>query len=64
MGFFNIFKKKNKKEKTVVLSQEDLQWNKMWDMWVEFEIESPYFKLMEYLNGINNGGHYCHFDNI
>ena len=53
-----------KKKKVVELSCEAKKWNKMWDMWVEGEIESPYKELMEYLNGVNNGGHYCHFDNV
>lgn len=55
-----LFKRKNKIK---ALSKEDLQWNKMWELWVEGKIDSPYFELMEYLNGINNGGHECHFDN-
>ena len=36
----------------------------MWELWVDEEIESPYFELMEYSSGVNNGGHHCHFDNI
>ena len=65
MGFFDIFKRKTKKQnKAVQLSQEDLKWNKMWELWVDGEIESPYKELMEYYSGINNGGHHCHLDNI
>ena len=61
MGIFSFFKKK---KKVVELPKEARQWNKMWDMWVDGNIESPYYELMEYLNGVNNGGHCCHFDNI
>ncbi len=69
MCIFNIFKKKKKAGADVApaaetLSQESLQWNKMWDLWAEGKIESPYGELMEYLNGINDGGHFCHFDNV
>lgn len=46
------------------LSKEDLQWNKMWDLWVEEKLESPYEELMKYYNEINNGGHLQFFDNV
>ena len=46
------------------LSKEDLQWNKMWDLWVEEKLESPYEELMNYYNEINNGGHLQFFDNV
>lgn len=43
---------------------DDLKWNKLWDLWAEGKIESPYNELMEYLSGVNGGGHFCHFDNV
>ena len=46
------------------LSKEDLKWNKMWDLWVEEKLESPYNELMNYWNEINNGGHLQFFDNV
>ena len=46
------------------LSKVDLQWNKMMDLWVDEKLESPYLELIEYLNGINGEGHFCHFDNV
>lgn len=46
------------------MSVEDLKWNKMWNLWANGEMESPYAELMEYLNGVNNGGHHCHLDNV
>ena len=65
MGFFDIFKRKTKKQNKIVeLSQEDLKWNKMWELWVDGEIELPYKELIEYYTGINNGGHHCHLDNV
>ena len=64
MGIFGIFKKKKKQLNALVNTKEDLQWNKMWELWGDGKIESPYQELMEYFNGINNSGHYMHFDNI
>lgn len=63
MNIFKFFRRK-KKAKIEELPEEALKWNKMWDLWVNGEIESPYKELMEYSSGINNGGHHCHFDNI
>ena len=64
MGLFDLFRKNKKEVNAAKLSIEDLKWNKMWDMWSNGVIESPYAQLMEYLGGVNNGGHYCHFDNV
>lgn len=62
--FFNIFKRKKKEiNESAKFSKEDLQWNKMWELWADEKIESPYYELMDYLSGINGGGHHCHFDN-
>ena len=62
MGFFDIFKKKK-----VELTEEQLKWNKMWDLWTEGKVESPYTQLMTYQSEINNGGHsqyFCNVDNV
>ena len=59
MSFFNLFKKK-KKEQPI----EELQWNKMWDLWVEEKASSPYAELMTYESEVNNGGHMQFFDNV
>ena len=65
MGFFDIFKRKtNKQNKVTEFPPEYLKWNRMWDLWVNGEIESPYNELMEYSSGVNNGGHHCHLDNV
>ena len=64
MRFFNFLKKRRKKVEISKMSIENLKWNKMWDLWVNGDIETPYIELMEYLNGVNNGGHHCHLDNI
>ncbi len=61
---FDLFKRK--KKDTVVdiaLSEDDEKWNKMWDMWVNGEIPSPYNELMTYQSEINNGGHSQYFLN-
>lgn len=62
MGLFSIFKKK--KQKVQELSIEDKKWNKLWELWANGEVESPYAELMEYQSGVNNGGHHCHLDNV
>ena len=62
MGFFDIFKKKK-----VELTEEQLKWNKMWELWTEEKTKSPYTELMTYQSEINNGGHsqyFCNVDNV
>ncbi len=59
MGLFDLFKKKK-----VELTEEQLKWNKMWDLWAEGEAESPYAELMTYQSEINNGGHGQYFFNV
>ncbi len=59
MGLFDFFKK-NKTE----LTEEQLKWNKMWEMWMEEQVDSPYAELMTYQSEINNGGHYQYFSNV
>ena len=56
MSLFNLFKKKQ--------PIEELKWNKMWDLWAEKKIASPYAELMTYESEINNGGHMQFFDNV
>ncbi len=55
-GFF----KKNK----VNLTEKELKWNKMWELWSEGCTDSPYSELMTYQSEVNNGGHEQYFDNI
>ena len=59
MSFFDLFKRKKKEQ-----PKEELQWNKMWDLWAEEEAVSPYAELMTYESEINNGGHMQFFDNV
>ena len=62
MGLFDIFK-----EKKVELTEEQIKWNKMWKLWTEEKVESPYAELMTYQSEINNGGHsqyFCNVDNV
>ncbi len=59
MGLFDVFKKKE-----VELTKEELQWNKMWDLWTEQKVDSPYAELMTYQSEINNGGHDQYFLNV
>ena len=59
MGLFDIFKKKK-----VELTEEQLKWNKMWELWTEEKVASPYAELMTYQTEINNGGHDQYFSNV
>ena len=59
MGLFDIFKKKK-----VELTEEQLKWNKMWELWTEEKVDPPYAELMTYQSEINNGGHDQYFTNV
>ncbi|MGM9666079.1 MAG: DUF4375 domain-containing protein [Eubacteriales bacterium] len=59
MGLFDFFKKKR-----VRLTEKELKWNKMWELWAEEQADSPYAELMTYQSEINNGGHAQYFDNV
>ena len=59
MGLFDLFKAKN-----TDLTEGQRKWNKMWDMWVEGQVDSPYAELMTYQSEINNGGHDQYFTNV
>ena len=59
MSFFDLFRKKRKKQPI-----EEIQWNKMWDLWAEEKASSPYAELMTYASEVNNGGHMQFFDNV
>ena len=59
MGLFDIFKKKKAE-----LTEEQLKWNKMWELWTEEKVDSPYAELMTYQSEINNGGHDQYFTNV
>ena len=59
MGLFDIFKKKK-----VELTKEQLKWNKMWELWTEEKVDSPYAELMTYQSEISNGGHDQYFTNV
>lgn len=62
---FDFFKRKKKSSvNETVLSEKDIKWNKMWELWANGEIESPYAELMEYHSEINNGGHSQYFSLI
>ena len=52
------------KEKNVGLTEEQLKWNKMWELWAEGLIDSPYAELMTYQSELYNGGHSQYFTNI
>ena len=56
---FGLFKKKK-----VKLTEKELKWNKLWELWAEGHIDSPYSELMTYQSEINNGGHAQYFENV
>lgn len=58
---FDIFKRKKKNSISAELSEKELKWNKMWELWANGEIESPYNELMTYQSEVNNGGHSQYF---
>jgi len=35
----------------------DKQWNKMWELWSDEQVSSPYAELMTYQSEVENGGH-------
>ena len=59
MSLFDLFKKKKGE-----LTEDQLKWNKMWDLWTDGKAESPYAELMTYQSEINNGGHSQYFCNV
>lgn len=59
MGLFDIFRKKK-----VELTEEQKKWNKMWELWTQEKVESPYAELMNYSGDINSGGHDYYFQNL
>lgn len=59
MGIFDRFKKNN----TPVDTAQDA-WNRMWELWTEGQVPSPYAELMTYQSEVNNGGHDQYFFNM
>lgn len=59
MSFFDFLKKKK-----VKLTEAQQKWNKIWDLWTEGQLESPYAQMMTYQSEINNGGHDQYFTNV
>lgn len=59
MGIFNFLKRKEPK-----LTENQLKWNKMWELWEDRKTESPYTELMTYQSEINNVGHDQYFTNV
>lgn len=60
MSLFDSFKRKKK----VVLSEEEYKCHKIWELWTESKVASPYAELMTYQSEINNGGHSLYFTNV
>lgn len=59
MGFFDKFKKK----KEATLSEDAIRWNKMFELWSNGDLPSPYSELVGYYGEVSGEGHYCYFDN-
>lgn len=45
------------------LTDAERRWNKMWELWVQGKVISPYLELMNYQSEVNNGGHSQYFFN-
>lgn len=45
------------------LTDAERRWNKMWELWVQGMVISPYLELMNYQSEVNNGGHSQYFFN-
>ena len=45
------------------LTEKNRKWNKLWDLWAEGLVASPYMELMNYHGEVNNGGHEQYFSN-
>ncbi len=61
MSIFDLFKPKPKPRP---LTDAELRWNHMWDLWTEGKAASPYAELMTYESEVNNGGHSQFFCNV
>lgn len=59
MGFFDKIKKK----KEATLSEDAIRWNKMFELWSNGDLPSPYSELVGYYGEIAGEGHPCYFDN-
>lgn len=57
-------KQPEKEKNSAALPEDDLKFNKMWDLWAEGKISSPYAELMTYESELNNGGHDQFFYNV
>ena len=57
---FKLFKRNKAKSG---LTESQLKWNKMWELWTEGKIESPFEEMMTYQGEVNNGGHSQYFSN-
>ena len=53
-----------KEKKKHMLSEDSRKWNRMWELWVMGEMESPYAELMTYYSEVCNGGHGQYFENV
>ena len=45
------------------LTDAERRWNRMWELWVQGNVASPYLELMNYQSEVNNGGHSQYFFN-
>ena len=52
------------RRKKYQLTEAQLQWNAMWQLWAEEKARSPYAELMTYQSEMDNGGHEQYFENI
>lgn len=58
-----IFDFLRRKKTSPVEIDKNNKWNKMWSLWADGKIESPYYELMSYYGEVVNGGHHQFFSN-
>ena len=52
------------KEYEMSLTPEERKWRKMWQMWLDEAIETPYAELMTYFDAMDGGGHFQYFEDL
>lgn len=46
------------------LTEEQLKWNAIWELWGAEKAVSPYAEVMTYQSEMNNGGHEQYFEHV
>lgn len=63
MGLFDLFKKKPAVPVEKPCQDEEINQDKIWELWEQGKAISPYAQIMTYESEVNNGGHSQYFFN-